>query len=140
MGLISRVSSRTYRVGHAKTGRSHFKVEPKTSLLKNLQQPCGIVRPIVAARYARLDPVSMSEIEGRVKHVLECYDKIDQTKLTMEAHFIKDLGLDSLDHVELVIAVENEFMLEIEDSDSETLMTTREICDHLADRFDVSNL
>merc|ERR1711981_1380340 len=104
---------------------------------KNLT-PCQLVRPVLAVRYARLDPVSMNEIEGRTKHVLECYDKIDQSKFTMEAHFIKDLGLDSLDHVELIIAVENEFMLEIDDKTSETLMTAQEICDYLSDRFDAS--
>merc|ERR1739847_254599 len=101
-------------------------------------QVSPVASQTIAARYARLDPVSASEIEGRTKYVMECYDKIDQTKFTMEAHFIKDLGLDSLDHVELIVAIENEFMLEIEDNVSETLMTTREICDHLSDRFDAS--
>lgn len=70
-------------------------------------------------------------------NVLKSFDKIDPTKLTMESHFIKDIGLDSLDHVECIIFIENEFMLEIDDAVSETLMTPREICDHLADRWDV---
>ena len=69
---------------------------------------------------------------------MECYDKIDQSKFIMQAHFIKDLGLDSLDHVELIVAIENEFMLEIDDKTSETLMTAQEICDYLSDRFDAS--
>jgi len=80
----------------------------------------------------------MGEIEGRCKHVLECYDKIDQTNFNMASHFIKDLGLDSLDHVEVIVAIENEFMLEIEDAIAETLMTAREICDHLGNCFDVA--
>lgn len=70
-------------------------------------------------------------------NVLKSFDKIDPTKLTMESHFIKDIGLDSLDHVECIIFIENEFMLEIDDAVSETLMTPREICDYLADRWDI---
>lgn len=112
-------------------------VRASNGLLKKLQT-APVAQQVLAARYARLDPVSMSEIEGRTKYVLECYDKIDQTKFTMQAHFIKDLGLDSLDHVELIVAIENEFMLEVDDKTSETLMTAQEICDYLSDRFDAS--
>merc|ERR1711881_688144 len=90
-------------------------IRPNTGLLQKLQT-APVAQQIIAARFARLDPVSMSEIEGRTKYVLECYDKIDQAKFTMQAHFIKDMGLDSLDHVELIVAIENEFMLEIEDN------------------------
>lgn len=84
----------------------------------------------------------MKEIEERVITVLSCYDKIDPNALTqsnfMEQHFMKDLGLDSLDHVELIVGMENEFMVEINDSDQEQLLSAREICEYLADMWDVS--
>ena len=80
----------------------------------------------------------MVEIEERVMTVLNCYDKIDPNVLTMTSHFLKDLNLDSLDHVELIVALENEFSVEVADGDEETLMTPREVCEYLADLWDVS--
>lgn len=70
--------------------------------------------------------------------VLNCYDKIDSQTLTMESHFFKDLGLDSLDHVELIVAFEQEFLIEINDSDQEQLLSPREVCEYLADMWDVN--
>ena len=93
---------------------------------------------ITAHRGLRLEPETMEEIEQRVNTVLLCYDKIDPKSLTMESHFINDLGLDSLDHVEVIVAMENEFMVEINDNDQESLMSPREICEYLADMWDVS--
>uniref|UniRef100_A0A8C6ZUF5 Acyl carrier protein n=1 Tax=Nothoprocta perdicaria TaxID=30464 RepID=A0A8C6ZUF5_NOTPE len=48
-------------------------------------------------------------IKERVLYVLKLYDKIDPEKLTAESHFMKDLGLDSLDQVEIIMAMEDEF-------------------------------
>jgi NADH dehydrogenase (ubiquinone) 1 alpha/beta subcomplex 1 len=48
-------------------------------------------------------------IEQRVLLVLKLYDKINPEKLKLESHFINDLGLDSLDHIDVIIAMEDEF-------------------------------
>lgn len=48
-------------------------------------------------------------IEQRVLLVLNLCDKIDPSKLSLKSNFVKDLGLDSLDHVDLIIAMEDEF-------------------------------
>ena len=48
-------------------------------------------------------------IQDRVLLVLKMCDKIDPAKLSLKSDFIKDLGLDSLDHVDIVIAMEDEF-------------------------------
>lgn len=48
-------------------------------------------------------------IEQRVLFVLKMCDKIDVNKLSLKSHFSKDLGLDSLDQVDVVIAMEDEF-------------------------------
>ena len=48
-------------------------------------------------------------IEQRVLLVLNLYDKIDPSKLSLKSNFIKDLGLDSLDNVDIIIAMEDEF-------------------------------
>uniref|UniRef100_A0A8B9CXD3 Acyl carrier protein n=1 Tax=Anser brachyrhynchus TaxID=132585 RepID=A0A8B9CXD3_9AVES len=57
--------------------------------------------------------------------------------LTAEAHFVKDLGLDSLDQVEIIMAMEDEFGFEIPDGDAEKLMCPQEIVDYIADKKDV---
>jgi acyl carrier protein len=45
--------------------------------------------------------------------VCKAFDKISADKLELESHFIKDLGLDSLDHVEVIMAIEDEFGFEV---------------------------
>ena len=45
--------------------------------------------------------------------VCKAFDKISADKLTLDSHFINDLGLDSLDHVEVIMAVEDEFGFEV---------------------------
>jgi NADH dehydrogenase (ubiquinone) 1 alpha/beta subcomplex 1 len=58
-------------------------------------------------------------------------------QLTVDSHFIKDLGLDSLDHVEIVMAMEDEFGFEIPDTDAERLQRPADIIQYIADKDDV---
>ena len=55
----------------------------------------------------------------------------------MESHFHKDLGLDSLDHVEVIMAIEDEFSFEIPDSDAQRLMRPIDIAQYLNDKYDI---
>ena len=129
---IARQSLRTL------TSRSITPSSSTKQLLFKNAAPMQSAQIITAHRGLRLEPETMEEIEQRVNTVLLCYDKIDPKALTMESHFINDLGLDSLDHVEVIVAMENEFMVEINDNDQESLMSPREICEYLADMWDVS--
>ena len=54
-------------------------------------------------------PYTKKMIEERVLLVLRLCDKIDPGKLSLTSNFTKDLGLDSLDHVDVVVAIEDEF-------------------------------
>ena len=65
----------------------------------------------------------MSEIQDQVKKIVVDHLGIDEAKVTPEAKFIDDLGADSLDTVELVMAFEEEFGSEISDSDAEKILT-----------------
>ena len=66
----------------------------------------------------------MSEdISSKVKKIVADHLGIDEAKVTEEASFIDDLGADSLDTVELVMAFEEEFGSEISDSDAEKILT-----------------
>ena len=63
------------------------------------------------------------EVAGKVKKIVADHLGIDEAKVIEEASFIDDLGADSLDTVELVMAFEEEFGSEISDSDAEKILT-----------------
>ena len=65
----------------------------------------------------------MSEVETQVKQIVVDHLGIDDSKVTPESKFIDDLGADSLDTVELVMAFEEEFGSEISDSEAEKILT-----------------
>ena len=65
----------------------------------------------------------MSDITDRVKKIVVEHLNVDESKVSDEASFIDDLGADSLDTVELVMAFEEEFDIEIPDDASETIQT-----------------
>ena len=73
------------------------------------------------------EPYSLEFIQQRVMLVLNLFGKIDNDELTPESHFIKDLGLDSLDHVEIIIAMEDEFGFQIPDDHGETLTDANKV-------------
>jgi len=63
------------------------------------------------------------DIGGKVKKMVSDHLGIEETKVVEEANFIDDLGADSLDTVELVMAFEEEFGAEISDSEAEKILT-----------------
>jgi acyl carrier protein len=65
----------------------------------------------------------MADIEQKVKDIIINELGVDAEKVTAEASFVEDLGADSLDTVELVMAFEEEFGMEIPDEDAEKLQT-----------------
>ena len=65
----------------------------------------------------------MSDITDRVKKIVVEHLNVDESKVSDEASFIDDLGADSLDTVELVMAFEEEFNVEIPDGAAETIQT-----------------
>ena len=65
----------------------------------------------------------MSDVREKVKKIIVDHLGVDADKVTDESSFIDDLGADSLDTVELVMAFEEEFGSEISDSDAEKILT-----------------
>ncbi|XP_050094301.1 acyl carrier protein, mitochondrial isoform X2 [Anopheles aquasalis] len=80
---------------------------------------------------------AVEEVKQRVLKVVAGYDKVSADKLTLESHFINDLGLDSLDHVEVIMAMEDEFGFEIPDGDAEKLFRPADIVQYIADKEDI---
>ena len=68
----------------------------------------------------------MSEIEEQVKKIVIDHLGIEESKVTPESKFIDDLGADSLDTVELVMAFEEKFGIEIPDDAAETIQTVKD--------------
>ncbi len=73
----------------------------------------------------------VSTIEERVKKVVIEQLDIPEADATMEASFVDDLGADSLDTVELVMALEEEFDTEIPDEDAEKIRTIQQAVDYV---------
>ena len=73
----------------------------------------------------------MASIEEKVKHIIVEQLGVDEAEVKLEAHFVDDLGADSLDVVELVMALEEEFTLEISDEDAEKLTTVKQVIDYI---------
>jgi acyl carrier protein len=65
-------------------------------------------------------------VEEKVKKIIIDQLGVDEAEVTPEAKFIDDLGADSLDTVELVMALEEEFGIEIPDDDAEKIATVRD--------------
>ncbi|KAK6481705.1 acyl carrier protein [Huso huso] len=106
---------------------------------KALTAQIKVSSPLVqlCRQYGDLPPLTLDTIRERVLYVLKLYDKINPEKLTGASHFMKDLGLDSLDQVEIIMAMEDEFGFEIPDAEAEKLMTPQEIVQYIANKKDV---
>ena len=65
----------------------------------------------------------MSDISDRVRNIVVEHLGVDEGKVVDGASFIDDLGADSLDTVELVMAFEEEFMVELDDAEAEKIFT-----------------
>ena len=73
----------------------------------------------------------MSDVAERVKKIVVEHLGVDAEKVTEEASFIDDLGADSLDTVELVMAFEEEFGVEIPDDAAEKITTVKDAIDYI---------
>ena len=73
----------------------------------------------------------MSDIEARVKKIIAEQLGVEEGQVTSEKAFVADLGADSLDTVELVMALEEEFETEIPDEQAEKITTVQEAIDYI---------
>ena len=76
----------------------------------------------------------MADAEAKVKEIIINELGVEAEKVTPEASFVEDLGADSLDTVELVMAFEEEFGIEIPDEDAENLQTVGDAIKYLKEK------
>lgn len=73
----------------------------------------------------------MASLDEKVKQIIVEQLSVDEAEVTPTAHFIDDLGADSLDIVELVMAFEEAFEIEIPDEDAEKIATVKDAVDYI---------
>jgi acyl carrier protein len=73
----------------------------------------------------------MASIEEKIKEIIVEQLGVDPAQVTPEASFVNDLGADSLDTVELVMALEEEFNLEIPDEEAEKIATVGQAIEYI---------
>ncbi len=81
----------------------------------------------------------MSTIEARVKKIVIEQLGVEEEAITKDASFVDDLGADSLDTVELVMALEEEFETEIPDEDAEKITTIQQAIDYISSHMKESS-
>ncbi len=75
----------------------------------------------------------MSDVAKKVKEIVAEQLGVDEDKVNNESSFMDDLGADSLDTVELVMALEEEFDIEIPDEDAEKIQTVQDAIDYITE-------
>ena len=75
--------------------------------------------------------IRMASVEERVKTIIVEQLGVDESEVTPTASFVDDLGADSLDTVELVMAFEENFGIEIPDEDAEKIATVKDAVDYI---------
>ncbi|MGI9101066.1 MAG: acyl carrier protein [Terriglobales bacterium] len=80
----------------------------------------------------------MAQVEEKVKQIIVEQLGVDEAEVTPNASFVDDLGADSLDTVELVMAFEEAFDIEIPDEDAEKIRTVQDAVDYISKNAKVS--
>ncbi len=76
------------------------------------------------------------EVEAKIKEIIVEQLNVDESEVTPDASFIDDLGADSLDIVELVMAIEEAFDIEIPDEDAEKIKTVKDAVDYVVKKLE----
>ncbi|KAI0010714.1 acyl carrier protein [Xylariaceae sp. FL0662B] len=89
--------------------------------------------------YSAGSGLKKEEVEGRIMGILEGFDKVnDPSNIKPNAHFANDLGLDSLDTVEVVMAIEEEFSIEIPDKDADAIHSVDQAVQYILSQPDAN--
>ncbi|OJJ47523.1 hypothetical protein ASPZODRAFT_131036 [Penicilliopsis zonata CBS 506.65] len=81
--------------------------------------------------------LAKDEVEGRIVNLLKNFDKVnDASAITGSSHFSNDLGLDSLDTVEVVMAIEEEFSIEIPDKEADAIHSVNQAVEYILSQPD----
>ncbi|GBB93190.1 hypothetical protein RclHR1_02130003 [Rhizophagus clarus] len=115
-------------------------IKPALTLLSssnNIHSPKSKIIGTSQQRYYSAESgLSRQNIESRIIDIVKAFDKVDETKVNSEARFADDLGLDSLDTVEVVMNIEEDFSIEIPDKEADEIRSIKDAVDYIAKRED----
>ncbi len=80
--------------------------------------------------------MDVKDIEAKIKEIIVEQLNVDESEVTPDASFIDDLGADSLDIVELVMAIEEAFDIEIPDEDAEKIRTVKDAIEYVKKKLE----
>lgn len=83
--------------------------------------------------------MQIEEVQAKLKEIVMDRLNAEEDQIKPEASFVEDLGADSLDIVELIMGIEEEFDIEIPDEDAEKLTTVGEAMDYVKSKLGVEN-
>ncbi|KAH0136617.1 acyl carrier protein, partial [Aureobasidium melanogenum] len=111
------------------------RVAPSSFLPSTTAAPSTFVSAVRC--YSAHAGLSKDEVQGRILDLLKNFDKVsDASKLSAQSHFTNDLGLDSLDTVEVVMAIEEEFSIEIPDKEADAIHSVNQAVEYILSQPD----
>jgi NADH dehydrogenase (ubiquinone) 1 alpha/beta subcomplex 1, acyl-carrier protein len=113
-----------------------FSSPPVSGVILEYRKSCarGIAKLIshgFAALLSMQTFLSAGEVTERIMGVVKNFDQVDPTKVTAATKFTEDLGLDSLDIVEVVMAIEDEFAIEIPDTEADAIVSIGDAVEYI---------
>ncbi|KAI2634432.1 acyl carrier protein-like protein [Xylaria nigripes] len=119
------------------TTRSAFTIPRGTAATPFLVQRNATIPAV--RMYSAAVGLKREEVEDRIMGILRDFDKVnDPSNITTSAQFANNLGLDSLDIVEVVMAIEEEFSIEIPDKDADAILSVNQAVDYIMNQPDAN--
>ena len=104
---------------------------PRPGRINEFECPVVQMTPVTLAAYRRKTRGGFMSVEQKVKQIIVEQLGVDEAQVDPTASFVDDLGADSLDIVELVMAFEEAFDLDIPDEDAEKIATVKNAVDYI---------
>ena len=86
----------------------------------------------IVGKYLIAEVLEVKKVFDKIKKIIVEQLGIDEDKVTMDASFIDDLGADSLDMVELIMAIEEEFEIEVPEEEAENIVTVSDAINYIS--------
>eukprot|EP00980_Cylindrotheca_fusiformis_P000738 scaffold174_cov98-Cylindrotheca_fusiformis.AAC.7 len=106
---------------------SRVAVRASNGAFSALRQPA----PFALRTFAAQTFLDAGDVTARILEVVKNFDQVDSNKVTEKVKFTDDLGLDSLDVVEVVMAIEDEFAIEIPDAEADKIVSIEDAVEYI---------
>ncbi|EGO02591.1 NDUFAB1, acyl carrier protein/NADH-ubiquinone oxidoreductase [Serpula lacrymans var. lacrymans S7.3] len=102
------------------------------NIANGTRRPSSVPHRLPHIRFSAAASLTRDNVQARVLNVVRGFEKVDSVKLSVDSSFAENLGLDSLDTVELVMAMEEEFAIEIPDAEADGIKTVQQAIEYIA--------